>query len=168
MKFLKSAIFCSLLVTPSLVIAQQPTLIASESRDASLAYLGTTNFIVGRVGSECLTVLKRSDSPQQFAAIWQQRNIKYLNPAAMYMEKRLEEAQKTGGEEKKSAVFHAATSVARTNGETVVRGWFEKGNKEEACKRAVGLIESGAFDVTPQVPLFSEIEALVLWTQKPN
>ena len=166
MKTLKSALLTLFFATSGHAIAQQQGSITSESRDASLAYIGTINFIVGRAGSECLSTLGRSESPQQFVAVWQQRNAKYVNAAAMYMEKRLEEAQANGGAEKKAAVFREVTTASRASGETVVRGWFEKGTKEDACKRAVGLIEARAFDFTPQMPMYSELESLASWAQK--
>jgi hypothetical protein len=166
MKTFKLAFIALSLAASGHAIAQQQSTIASESRDASLAYIGTMNFIVGRVGSECLSTLGRSESPQKFVAAWQQRNTKHLNAAAMYMEKRLEEAQANGGAEKKASVFRAVTSVSRANGETVIRSWFAKDTKEVACERAVGLVEAGAFDFTPKMPMFSELESLALWAQK--
>lgn len=166
MKTFKLALTALFFAASGHATAEQQSTIASESRDASLAYIGTINFIVGRAGSECLSTLGRSESPQQFVAAWQQRNTKHLNAAAMYMEKRLEEAQANGGAEKKASVFREVTSVSRANGEAVVRGWFAKDTKEDACKRAVGLVEAGAFDFTPKMPMYSELESLASWAQK--
>lgn len=43
--------------------------ITTESRDASTAYIGTVNFVVGRVGRDCLSKLGRKDSSQEFVGV---------------------------------------------------------------------------------------------------
>lgn len=150
----------------SLAAAQPSKPVASDSRDAALAYLGTANYIVGQLGGACLTTLGRSESAQQFVAAWKQRNAKYVNAAGMYMEQRLQEAYRTGGEEKRTAVLQEVSSVARSNGDAVVRDWLQGGTKKEACRRAVGQVEAGALDVSVRTPMYRELESLASWAQQ--
>lgn len=138
----------------------------SESRDASTAYLGTANFVVGRVGRDCLPLLGRAETPQTFVSVWQQRNIKYLSASQKYMEARLQEAEATGGTEKRNAVMQELTSVVRANAMSAVKSWLDRPDKESACRRALVLIESGAYDVSPTSPMYGELEALVTWAQQ--
>jgi hypothetical protein len=145
--------------------SQSKERVASESRDAAVGYIGTMNFIVGRIGRDCLTVLERTETPQQFAGSWQQRNAKYIVAVEKYMQRRLDEALAEGGEKKRDAVLRDVTSVASTNGEATVRSWLESGDKQTACKRAVLLVDNEAMDITLRSPMFSDIQALLDWSE---
>lgn len=148
--------------------AQQPapTPAASESRDAALAYVGTGNFIVGRLGRECLAIVGRTESPQEFVAQWQQRNALYVDASARYMEKRLEEAAATGGEEKRAAILKAMRDAVVVGGEQEVRGMLQNGRREDSCMRAISLLDAGGLDISPKTPMYKELEALVLWARQ--
>jgi hypothetical protein len=147
-------------------LAQQQSTNVTESRDASLTYIGAINFSIGRIAAECLAITSRSETPQQFVAAWQLRNAKFVNAAAVYMEKRLEEAQLEGGAERRAAVYRELTNVARTSGETVARRLLQNNAKDDACKRALALIEGRVFDFSPQMPNYKELESLVTWANK--
>ena len=146
--------------------SQAADLATSESRDASTAYLGTSNFVVGRVGRDCLGLIGRSETPQVFAATWQQRNMKYLMASQKYMEARLGEAEAAGGPEKRSAVMNALGAAVRNGAETTVKSWLDRPEKTDACKRAVALIDSGKYDVSATSPMYAELESLVAWAQR--
>ncbi len=152
-------------MTLQTVWAQPAEVVASESRDAATAYIGTSNFIVGRIGRDCLALVGRNDTPQQFVGNWQQRNLKYVAASAKYMEKRLDEAQTSGGIEKRNAVVREVTTIVQNNGGATVRSWIERGDKLEACKRAIAIVDAGGMDISPRVPMFSELEALAVWAQ---
>jgi len=143
--------------------AQSKERVASESRDAVVGYIGTTNFIVGRIGRDCLGVLGRTDTPQQFVGAWQQRNAKYIVAVEKYMQRRLDEAFAEGGEKERDAVLRDVTSVASVNGGAIVRSWLDTGDKQAACKRALLLVDKEAMDISSKSPMFSEIEALLAW-----
>ena len=166
MSYIHLLIVASLLSFVNIAAGQSPGSAASESRDASTAYLGTANFVVGRVGRDCLTLLGRSETPQAFASAWQQRNMKYLMASQKYMEARLAEAEATGGTEKRNAIMGALTAAVRSSAEATVKSWLDRPDKQEACKRTVALIESGAYDVSPTSPMYSELESLVSWAQR--
>jgi len=150
----------------TVVSAQTPDAATSESRDASIAYIGTANFVVGRVGRDCLVMLGRTETPQAFVAAWQQRNVKYLMASQKYMDARFGEAEATGGKEKRNAVMSALTAAVRTGAESTVKSWLDRPNRDEACKRSVALIESGAYDFLPTSPMYGELESLVSWAQR--
>jgi hypothetical protein len=146
--------------------SQAADLATSESRDASTAYLGTANFVVGRVGRDCLGLIGRTETPQAFAATWQQRNMKYLMASQKYMEARLGEAEAAGGPEKRSAVMNALSAAVRNGAETTVKSWLDRPEKLDACRRAVALVDSGKFDISATSPMYAELESLVAWSQR--
>lgn len=75
--------------------AQQLESVASESRDAAVGLIGSMQFTVGRLGRDCLSLLGRQESAQEFVGSWQQRNRKYVEAAAGYVQARLQEAGRT-------------------------------------------------------------------------
>ena len=121
-------------------------------------------FTVGRIGRDCLASLDRKETPQEFASAWQQRNIKYVNSVAKYLQVRLSEAAAKGESEKNSLMRDLA--AIRRNAETDINSMYEKTGKESVCKRMVMLIDGGAYDITSRVPMFNELEALASWSQK--
>jgi hypothetical protein len=160
-------VLSALVVSANGVLASEnDTAATSESRDASTAYLGTSNFVVGRVGRECLNLLGRTESPQTFVGAWQQRNVTYLMATQKYMAARFREAEAIGGVNSRNAVANALNSAVRNSAEVTVKSWLDRPDKQTACKRAVELIESGAFDVSTSTPMYKELEALVAWAQR--
>ena len=137
--------------------------VGSESRDAAAAFMGTTNFMIGRISNACLSVVGRSESPQDYVALWQQRNAKYWLASRKYMVSRLDEALASGGAAKRDAVLAQYSAAVRRDGEASAQSWITRGTREEACKRAISLFDTGGLDVTPNVPIHSELEALARW-----
>lgn len=154
-----------MLFAPRAAMSQATTPIYSETRNAALGYIATANFLVGRIGGNCLAILGRSESPQDFARAWQQRNAKYVVAAAKYMEKVLEEALAAGGTERRDAILRGYTSTARANADATFQGWLQSAPKEEVCKRSVALVDSGTMDISAKSPMFRELEALASWAQ---
>jgi hypothetical protein len=149
---------CALL--PPRATAQSSPTVRTESRDAALAYIGTMNFIVGRISRDCLKVVGRSESPQEVVQNWQQRNAKYVMAAAKYMETILDNAQTAGGAQGREVLLNKILSASRAPADAMIRGWIEKDGQEVACKRSVQLVDANAFDVSPRVPMFTELESL--------
>lgn len=148
-------------------VCTQPSLSpTTESRDASLAYIGTANFVVGRVGRDCLGLLGRSETPQAFVATWQQRNARYIQASAKYMEFRLQEAQSLGGNERREGVLRALTTAVQSSAGQTLASWLGRGDKLDGCKRAVGLIERGSYDFSKSSPMFGELESLAQWASQ--
>lgn len=141
--------------------AQQLEHVASESRDAAVGLVGSIQFTVGRLGRDCLSLLGRKESAQVFVGSWQQRNRKYVEAAAEYVQARLQEAERTSEETKKAVLQGLA--VARAQAEGSVNALYANGGKEEACLRMIPQIDAGAYDIMPRVPMFDELEALVQW-----
>ena len=147
------------------VNAQDSDALISESRDAASAFMGTTNFVVGRLGLECLSLLGRPETPKRFVGAWQQRNAKYFSASIKYMGKRLDAALSSGGTVARDSVLREYSSAVKRDGEGSVADWFRKGNKEGTCKRAIALIDTGAMDVSTKVPIYDELEALASWAE---
>jgi hypothetical protein len=166
MKSLKYCFVALLVTLATSTHAQAPGAATSESRDASTAYIGTSNFVVGRVGRDCLALLGRSDTPQAFVGAWQQRNTKYLLATQKYMEARFAEAEKSGGVDGRNGIVSALNNAVRNGAETTIKLWLDRPDKAEACKRAVSLIENGSYDFSPTTPMFKELEGLVEWAQR--
>jgi hypothetical protein len=164
MREFRPALFLLAALLTSTAWSQQT--IASESRDNAAYYVSSGNFIVGRLANECLALVGRNETPQQFVAQWQQRNARFVNASARYMDKRLEEAAATGGPERREAILRELRVAVRSNGESAVRSWLGNGRKEEACMRAITLLDTGALDISPKVPVYPEIEALVRWAEQ--
>jgi hypothetical protein len=141
-------------------------IVESESRDAAAAFMGTTNFTIGRIASACLAVVGRTESPQDYVSQWQRRNAKYWLAARKYMIKRLDEALESGGTAKRDAVLAEYSAAVRRDGEASAQSWITRGSREEACKRALSLIDAGGLDVSPRIPILSELDALAEWAQK--
>lgn len=135
--------------------------IESESRDAASAYIGTNNFIVGRMARDCFEILGRTDTPKEFVGVWQKRNEKYYVASVRYMSARLKEAEQNGGEQEWKKVTASYQSAVQGQGAATVADFFKKGEKPDVCRRVISLIEGKAFDITPRIPIYAEIEALV-------
>lgn len=115
---------------------------ATESRDASTGYLGTANFNVGRIGRDCLALIGRTETPQAFVSVWQQRNMKYLMAAAKYLEARLAEAEATGGVERRNAVISELVAAVRSSAEASAKSRIDAPDKQAACKRVLQDIQA--------------------------
>lgn len=165
-RYSRTAVLILLATAAQLAASQTAPSATTESRDASVAYVGTANFVVGRVGRDCLTLLGRSDSPQEFVETWQQRNLKYLEASQKYIDARLAEAQATGGTGKREAVLRELTTAVRGGAAAIVQSWLIGPDKTDACKRAVAIIDTGAYDFSPTSPMYAELENLVAWAAK--
>jgi hypothetical protein len=166
MPFLRHALLLAAALLASAAGAQQSAPATSEARDTATAAIGSWNFVVRRLSDECLAMVGRSESPQQYVAQWQQRNARYVMASARYMEKRLEEAAASGGPEKRDAVLRDLKAAVQSNGESVVRSWLQAGRKGEACMHVITLLDTGVLDISPKLPMYAEIEALVRWAEQ--
>ena len=158
----------ALLLSVSAVQAQEATSVISEEREAALGYITTTNFLIGRVGRDCLGILGRKESAQDFVRNWQTRNVSYVSASAKYLEIRLNEVLANDGAERRDAVLREMQSTTRANVDGMLQKWFHNDSREKVCQRVVGLVETGRFDVSPSTPVFKELQALVIWAQGRN
>lgn len=135
--------------------------VATESRDASAAYILTQNFVIGRTARDCFPILERADSPKSFEAAWQQRNAPYMAAAKTYLKRRLAEAESKAGRAGMQSVVAALNAAIAQNGGGAVADMIEKDDKQAACRKVIGLMEGGAFDIDQRSPMFGEIQALL-------
>jgi hypothetical protein len=146
--------------------AQQATAVGSESRDTATLSVGASNFAVGRVARECLGLVGRSESPEQFITQWRQRNARFVSASSRYIERRLEEAAASGGPDKREALLRDIRNAVQGSGDSLARSLLQRGRKEEACMNAVTLVDTGVLDITPKLPTYSDIESLVRWAEQ--
>jgi hypothetical protein len=142
--------------------------IASESRDAARAHIATTNFVVIRIGKECLSTIGRATPLSSFIATWEQRNGRYVGASDNYSIARYEEALAMVGAEKAKGIEAALQTTVLTNGESIVKSLLDRLDKVDACKRAISLIESGTYDFSPAMPMYNQLEDLVSWGRRKN
>ena len=160
-----AALLAALLVLPA-AQAQQATSATTKSRDDASIYVSTGNFIVGRIAGECLALVGRSESPQEFVGQWRQRNARYVMASAKYMDRRMEEAVASGGAGQREELLRELRKAVQGPGETVVRNWLQHGRREESCMRAVTLLDTGALDISSRTPIYADLEALVRWAEQ--
>jgi len=163
---IQGMVIATILLLSGAATAQSPIRVESESRDAAAAFVGTENFLIGRIGRDCMSVLDRMETPQQFVANWQRRNSKYYAASIQYMAKRLDEALAEGGTAKRDTVLAAYSANVQSNAEASASDWLGRGDRKQACARAVAAIESGAMDITPRMRMFGELEALADWAHQ--
>jgi hypothetical protein len=139
--------------------------VASESRDAATAYILTQNFIIGRTARDCFANLERTDTPKEFVALWQKQNTKYFSAAITYMNRRLTEAESLSGVEARNNVANALNAAINKDGSGAVNSFFKTGEKQEICKRVIGLMEAGVFNIDSRSPMYGELQALVSYVE---
>jgi hypothetical protein len=147
------------------VQAQEVDALESESRNVSSAFIGAANFVVGRIGIECLGLLGRLETPREYVNIWQERNAKYYNASTRYIAKKMEAAEATGGVVARDAVLKEYSAIVRKEGEGTIVDLVGKGNKREGCHRAVMLIDQGILDVNADIPIYQDLQALAVWAK---
>lgn len=162
-----SSVLIALLISISILDthAQGVDELETESRNVASAFMGAANFVVGRIGIECLGLLGRLETPREFVNIWQERNAKYYTASTKYIAKKMEVADATGGVVARDAVLKEYSAIVRKEGEATIVDWIGKGNKREGCHRAVMLIDQGILDVTPEVPVYQDLQALAVWSK---
>jgi hypothetical protein len=137
----------------------------SESRNVASAFVGAANFVVGRIGIECLSLLGRLETPREYVNIWQERNNKYYAASTKYIAKKMEVAEASGGVIARDAVLRDYSTIVRKEGEGIIKDWIGTGNKREACHQAVMMIDKGILDVSPEAAIYQDIEALAVWSK---
>ncbi|MFD0914543.1 hypothetical protein [Methylophilus luteus] len=149
----------------SAVHADEGLALESESRNVASAFVGAANFVVGRIGIECLALLGRLETPREYVNIWQERNSKYYSASTKYIAKKMEAAEASGGAIARDAVLRDYSTIVRKEGEGIIKDWIGQGNKREGCHQAVMMIDKGILDVSPDAAVYQDIEALAVWSK---
>lgn len=140
--------------------------VANESRDAATGAIGAANFIQGRLASQCLKLLNRPETPEQYVLAWRKRNAPFPDAAAHYMDKRLAEAKALEGEEKANAVMRELIMSVRSSGTKTVDDMLNSNSdRTVSCKRAIDLADMGALDLNEKLPIYIELRALTEWVK---
>jgi hypothetical protein len=165
MKFV-APLCLAICVITSVPAKAQAVSVISESRDASIAFLGTANFVVGRLGRDCLAPIGRNETPQVFVNTWQQRNAKYLLAMQKYLDARLAEAEVAGGVAGREKIMRELTIAVQTGASAILKTLLDHPDQYDACRRAINFIDAGRYDVNQSMPIFNELEALTRWAQQ--
>ena len=139
--------------------------VAAPARDAAAAFVATQNFIVGRIGRDCLPVMKRSESARDYQAKWQKDNGRYYDAASKYMEQRLAEV---GDPAERDRVEQGYYTSVQQRGMAAVGSLFKGGPEPEVCKYALTLIDGGSMNVDTMAAgvkgnLKTDLDALAAW-----
>lgn len=135
---------------------------ATPERDEASLYIAQRNFVVTRIGNECLALVGRSETPKAFNEAWRQRNAVFVDASAKYLDQRLDDIVATGGQEMRQAALRELQARVSTPGEASVRALLQ-GRKEDACMREITKVEAGAYDISTGLPKYEQLEALVRW-----
>jgi len=146
--------------------AQQASAFATPARDSAAVFVAMSHFAVGRLGSECLAVVGRAESPKAFADAWKDRNAPFVAASTKYLSRRVDEAGAQGGLQRREAAQAEIRQVIQASGENLLRTLLQ-GRKEDGCMNAVTLVETGVLDINTKLPQYSEVESLLLWSQQP-
>lgn len=139
--------------------------VESNARDASATFIETQHFIVGRIGRDCLAEIGRKETPLEFQQKWQHDNARYFDAARKYLATRLREIENPAA---RDTVERAYYSSAQKTGEAATGQLFSKGPKDEICKYALTLVDSGNMNVdefgkATKLPIMQDIEDLATW-----
>ena len=155
------ALTLALLAAPATWAQQAPASVASRDRDEASIYVYTmSNFVVATLGRECLALIGRAEPPQQLVTSWRERNAAFVAASTKYLDQRFAEA----GDQRDAAIAEL-NRVAQAGSDLMLRSVLQ-GRKEDACMRAVTLLEAGAFDITTKTPQYERLEGLLRWASK--
>ena len=157
------------LVTVESISEARAASIESKSRDASAAFVETQHFIVGRIGRDCLAEIGRTETPLEYQTKWQRDNAKYFHAARKYLAIRLTEIENPAARDAVERGFY--TSAERT-GEAATAQLFSKGAKNEVCKYAITLVDTGSMNIeefgkATKLPIMKDLEELTNWAKSP-
>lgn len=139
--------------------------VESQARDASATFIETQHFIVGRIGRDCLAEIGRKETPVEFQQKWQRDNARYFDAARKYLAARLREIENP---EARDTVERAYYSSAEKTGEAATAQLFSKGPKDEICKYAMTLVDTGSMNIEEfakagKLPIITDLEELASW-----
>lgn len=139
--------------------------VESKARDASSTFIETQHFIVGRIGRDCLAEIGRKETPAEFQRKWQRDNARYFDAARKYLAARLREIENPEARDTVERAFYAS---AERTGEAATTQLFSKGPKDEVCKYAMTLVDSGNMNIdefgkATKLPIMQDVEDLATW-----
>lgn len=141
--------------------------VAAKNRDAAAAFVATQNFIVGRLGRDCLAQIGRSETPLEYQTKWQTDNAPYYGAATKYMDARLAEIENA---EERDAVERAYYASVQKTAEAALNRQFSNGSKDDVCKYAMTLVDTGSMNIEEfgkanKLPIMQDLQELVAWSK---
>ncbi len=164
----RTKIFVTLLAVNALAMSEaRADTVESKPRDASATFVETQHFIVGRIGRDCLSEIGRTETPLEYQAKWQRDNAKYFDAARKYLATRLVEIENPDA---RDAVERAYYASAEKTGEAAVTQLFSRGPKNEVCKYAITLVDTGNMNIeefgkAAKLPIMKDLDELASWAK---
>ncbi|MBC5782362.1 hypothetical protein H8N03_05365 [Ramlibacter sp. USB13] len=165
MRLHRTLLFLAAACVAAAAPAQQGAVLATPERDGAAVFVAQGSYVVGRLGRECLDVIGRPETPEKLVAAWRERNARFVDASAKYLDLRLQEAEATGGTARRVSALAEIRAVVQANGENSLRTLMQ-GRKEDACMRVITLLDSGALDISSKLPQYDQLEALVRWAER--
>jgi len=139
----------------------------SDTRDAAAAFIATQHYIVGRIGTDCLSAVGREESPSEFEQKWKDDNASYLDAATKYEAARLDEIYDPAERENAEASYK---TTVQGPGELAVKQLLSDRPKDEACKFALEMVDTGSMHIeeyarTAKLPIMKNLIELVEWAK---
>ncbi len=141
--------------------------VASEARDTAAAFVATQNFVVGRIGRDCLEELGRSETAAEYQKRWQRDNARYHAAAMAYLEARLAELEDPLERDDLERAFYGSVNA---RGEAAARQLMNQGEKADVCRHAIALVDGGKMDIEAFVeatgqPIMPSLNGLAEWAK---
>ena len=157
------------LITISQTVAAAGTTdgVASQTRDGAAAFVATQNFVVGRIGRDCLGALDRLETAAEYREKWQEANAKYYEASTKYMEARFEEIEDPI---ERARVESGYYSSVNGTGDAAADQIMSRGSKKDVCESAIALIDAGRMNIEAFVEVTNQsikegLDELVEWAR---
>lgn len=142
--------------------------LASDARDSAAAFVATQNFVVGRLGRDCLEILSRPETPREFQQTWQRSNAEYHAASTAYIEARLAEIEDLAERDALEQSYYASVNG---RGAAAANQILSKGEKEDVCRSAIALVDNGQMNIDEFVentnqPVKPSLDELLNWARK--
>jgi hypothetical protein len=137
-----------------------------DQLDVAAGWIHGRDYIIGNIGAECLTMLGRKESVQEFLGKWEERNAAYLEASVKHFQSRRKEAATRGDLEQREKMEREINEQAIQSANVGLDAMFARGDKVGVCKKVVPLVESKGMDVSDKDPFFVQLESLRKWAEQ--
>lgn len=157
-----------LIAASQAVVAAGPSgEVASQARDSAAAFVATQDFVVARIGRDCLAELGRPETPAEYREKWRKANAKYYDASSKYMEARFDEIEDPI---EKARVQSGYYNSVNGTGDAAADRILRQGSKKDVCKATIELVDAGNMNIETVVetinrPIKDSLDELVKWAR---
>ncbi len=134
-----------------------------EQRNAAAGFAGTVKFAVGRAARTCGELLGKDEQYMRaIADDWTQRNSRYATAAERWTSMLLTAMAQAQGREAASRAYEQLMAAVQRDAAQSVAALLgsEPAVQKSRCEQLPAVIANGALDITPQAPLYAELQEL--------